>query len=645
MTTTTAYPIQMHSMHVSSLEDEESPSGFANNSAVSPPPANDVDRLKNNESVDQNNEAVDRPLQLTRSTLGLPESTHTLLFTEPVCSPPFAFAVGIAIMSYLCLILTLENNVSDGSEGNRIDVPANVSTSVRVAQYLSILVALLMEEEIPTGLYLLRMIPKDSFQQKFPDKKYGYGKFFLSAVLRIANGYFFLINVFIVIIQATGVIEIFYDVLALQFVEQLDDIAFRLAKMDVFGKRMRLACTANCFETEFKKQTKLGSRDKRIGIFLKTVYFLNLAAFLAGLVVLSTRQASGYYQCNSITVEFGDDVWAESWVQNHSGSYEEWTLVYSYFNGVYIKDGTHAGRPIYREMRKFDSSPYEGLVVPAEIRYCEEEINAWVFTHESIQKSEYPDEAGCNWLLRSPETNEFDLSNVDGDWSIWTGVIGRTEVSIVCNECSSETDCNLNGKCVDGECECKSEAGVQYLGTHCGVKLKDSCRTIVGEGSNETYSVEYYQSHGEWGYPGTLFQEYSRPLYTYIGDDAAADEILWLLYSGSRWFGMVINLGDLNRTMEELTGGILEFHAFWNRAYSKVTQYVSDPTDGDTPVGVDFYAIGERGEQFGPFGALYPMQVHNQTGRGYFRCAGSYSPPAIHLTQVQAMVEATYGGP
>ena len=230
--------------------------------------------------------------------------------------------------------------------------------------------------------------------------------------------------------------------------------------------------------------------------------------------------------------------------------------------------------------------------------------------------------ADCNWLLRSPETNEFDLSNVDGDWSIWTGVIGRTEVSIVCNECSSEIDCNLNGKCVDGECECKSEAGVSSLsllfvlvslfapqyahpklilcssGTvfrhalRCQIEgqLPNYCRWCVKsievtlfcastkcegiisysilfssiphhvEGSNETYSVEYYQSHGEWGYPGTLFQEYSRPLYTYVGDDAARDEILWLLYSGSRWFGMVINLGDLNRTMEELTGGILEFH-------------------------------------------------------------------------------------
>jgi hypothetical protein len=49
------------------------------------------------------------------------------------------------------------------------------------------------------------------------------------------------------------------------------------------------------------------------------------------------------------------------------------------------------------------------------------------------------------------------------------------------------------------------------------------------------------------------------------------------------------------------------------------TFYVSDVTTGDTPVNVDFYEVGEKGEQFGPFGVLYP--VANQTGRGYFRCS------------------------
>mmetsp|Transcript_11585 Transcript_11585/g.25409 ORF Transcript_11585/g.25409 Transcript_11585/m.25409 type:complete len:112 (-) Transcript_11585:28-363(-) len=96
---------------------------------------------------------------------------------------------------------------------------------------------------------------------------------------------------------------------------------------------------------------------------------------------------------------------------------------------------------------------------------------------------------------------------------------------------------------------------------------------------------------------------------------------------------MVIDLGNLNITLKQLTGGVIEFHGFWNKAYSKVTQFVSDPTNNDNPVGVDFYIIGERGEQFGPFGALHSMQLNNETGRGYFRCAGAYSPPAFHLTE------------
>ena len=61
--------------------------------------------------------------------------------------------------------------------------------------------------------------------------------------------------------------------------------------------------------------------------------------------------------------------------------------------------------------------------------------------------------------------------------------------------------------------------------------------------------------------------------------------------------------------------------AFWARAYRPdVTPIVSDPTTSDTPVGVDFYWVGEQGNQYGPFGVLYPMQ--NQTGRGLYRCEG-----------------------
>ena len=61
--------------------------------------------------------------------------------------------------------------------------------------------------EIPTGLYLLRRISRRSLRQHFPHMEYEYHKFFSSCLVRIVNGYFFLLNVLMVLVQATGVLD------------------------------------------------------------------------------------------------------------------------------------------------------------------------------------------------------------------------------------------------------------------------------------------------------------------------------------------------------------------------------------------------------------------------------------------------------
>ena len=49
---------------------------------------------------------------------------------------------------------------------------------------------------------------------------------------------------------------------------------------------------------------------------------------------------------------------------------------------------------------------------------------------------------------------------------------------MVDNKCDEDSDCNLNGECVEGKCVCDEVAGVTYLGTHCEVKMTDECKTI-----------------------------------------------------------------------------------------------------------------------------------------------------------------------
>lgn len=150
----------------------------------------------------------------------LQESTHTLLYTEPINSAPFIISILIATLSIICLFLALFNNGVTRSDIREV-IPANVDKSVKVAQYICIIVALLMEEEIPIGLYQLERISRQYFISTFPELSYR--QFVFSNVLRIVMGYLFLVNVLLILWKASDVMEIFFDFIALQFIQQLGE--------------------------------------------------------------------------------------------------------------------------------------------------------------------------------------------------------------------------------------------------------------------------------------------------------------------------------------------------------------------------------------------------------------------------------------
>ena len=91
------------------------------------------------------------------------------------------------------------------------------------------------------------------------------------------------------------------------------------------------------------------------------------------------------------------------------------------------------------------------------------------------------EDGGCNWLARSPETPGYDLLDVASSmWDVWTGKISQAGVNIQCNFCEGQSDCNLNGMCVGGECVCDASKDTVYLGTHCEIVLEETCRRIIG---------------------------------------------------------------------------------------------------------------------------------------------------------------------
>jgi len=558
----------------------------------------------------------------------LTQSTHSFLFTEPTCSIPFAFALGIVAISYTCLILALHNNLEGNSPSNRLNVPVSVSMDVRVAQYFALLIGLIMEEETPESLYLLRMINEKTLQNRAPNLQYR--KFVFTACVRMVMGGLFYFNMFVVVAQATRVIDIFYDVLALQFLQQLDDIAFRLARRDVFGKKLKRASTRKCFRAEFEKLPF--ARRKRVTIFVKVLYGFNFLWLMAGMTTIVVKQMSGGYHCHSITVNFEDRIWQNAVFLNSTGGVEEMDLMYSFFSGVYILNetrGYHDGRPIYTEQNKFDNTPFEDKI-GATIQYCKEE-DAWVFMHENIRKDRNTRHPGCPWLLRSPNTKSFNLLEVSGDWSIWTGIINTATFQATCNECKldSEADCNYHGTCISensessGKCACDSsedDGYPLYSGEHC--EFARPCIQLIGDSGAVWNLIPIEEKENEY----LSWKAYGRGVYIYRGSgkiqgtatDFEEDDLV-LMYTGSRWFGSYYR-GGKQLGLDYWLHYSRELHAFWDQVYETNTYFVSNPTSHPDPIAVDFFQIGRRGEKYGPLGELIPLS--DPPGSGFFTCPG-----------------------
>lgn len=175
-------------------------------------------------------------------------------------------------------------------------LPAGVQSEVRMAQYLGILIGVLMEDgkylylvflfgiihiltvvciylwftEIPTGLELIGKgveqriaSASSSTRNMYAMRGFDMKRIVLPALLRLAVGYTFLCCLFLVVVQEQTVLDIFFDgkasclsfalfdcrfhpyvtnisystrlflslVLALEFIENIDDVIFAISKV------------------------------------------------------------------------------------------------------------------------------------------------------------------------------------------------------------------------------------------------------------------------------------------------------------------------------------------------------------------------------------------------------------------------------
>lgn len=624
-------------------------------------------------------------MDLEDDTYELPESTYTLLMTEHIASIPFVTGIIAAAFSLMCLVLAFMNEFDNRSDGNPFGMPAGVTPTVRLAQYLGVIIGVIMEEEIPQGL---EIIGKGAEQSISGGDRFSMRRIFLPSLLRMIVGYTFLACLFLTVFQESSVLGVFFDVLALEFLENIDDIIFELSKRGFFGRKLRVATNRSHCIKGSKESRAFRRWTKR---FIRFIYIFNICLGVALLTFATIKQREGAYRCNTVHVDFGDAVWEEAYVTTGVEKGKR-LLLYSHFNGIYEEEGRHDGKPMYIERNKEEGSEFK-RTIPAEIVYCQD-IESWVFRHKYVTTSSDPDkENECSWLLRSPQTESFDITELaeDTEWFVWRGLVHSDyKVHIECVECDNDADCNYKGVCSDETCDCADD----YFGTHC--QFEQPCEVIRSEKGNTTTLKLLGDPDDEEG--EDFVEVYGRPMYVIenlsdkpygllrlthpddddkyfnveypdstetdgVGDlvshkhfhlDSFSDDDFFQLnnqtaefsqllknytvvlrYTGRRWYGQIVPPGLTATSFQEE-----EYHAFWNNAFSGLgaednkTLIISSPSGSGSPVGLDFYEMRRRNIQFeneiegfdyGPFGVLIPLVEY--AGSGFFHC-NNVDPPS-----------------
>ncbi|EJK75810.1 hypothetical protein THAOC_02455 [Thalassiosira oceanica] len=473
------------------------------------------------------NRSQEEPLELTQ----LPESTYSLLITEPTFTKAYTFGIVTALLSMTCLAMTLIYSFDQGDDSNPWGLPVGVDKRVRGAQFLGL-------ELIASG-----------FAHNFSlddGSTLIYKRVIFSSVLRLVIGYMFLLSLFINVVQNSDVISVFYDILALQFVESLDDVAYALGKRGFFGETIRKSTSIQ------HSLTAVGDRGlssiQRVFGLARFAYFLNLVIMIAGLSAITVQSNAGAYGCSTLSVNFPELMWDE--------------------DGQLVN-----GYPRYVEMNKNSGEPYSETV-PAEFVYCKDDVNSWVFRHPRIRTAPpgFPEkENECNWLMRSEETSEHDLLKVaKEEWMVWTDKITFDfEMDLSCNECWSMGMARESlGKMMRAD-SLVDESFLRVYNRPVYVKggMSGVPTAFLGASAGKNMSDIFFEQE-------SLLENYSL--------------VVW--FAGSRW------LGALVRPNMKLTDKFSdEYHAFWSDAlkFGHIFLVSATNTDGD-PGTVPFFTMNNR---------------------------------------------------
>jgi len=144
----------------------------------------------------------------------LTQDTFSLMIVSPVMSRPFFLAILVTCLQLAIYTFAAFDLIDMSNEGNPINIPSNVSNTVRLTQFLLLLVAVILNKD----LIVVFDIVRDGFSPVFYDtfEHATLFKFALSCATRFIQGSFSLLVLFFLVLSGESVVEMLLNFAALE---------------------------------------------------------------------------------------------------------------------------------------------------------------------------------------------------------------------------------------------------------------------------------------------------------------------------------------------------------------------------------------------------------------------------------------------
>jgi len=522
----------------------------------------------------------------------LTENAYSLIYISDACCISFYFGLFFSMFQLLFPILALVNAVE--KKPNVFNVPVNVSKEVFTAGVLCIFIS------VPTFTDLLDAIEhfQNGYNKELALKQASgatYLKWLLAFSLQLLVGGVFNLVIFILIVQSTTIIEMFLNFAALQFITDIDDLAFSMAKRGYFPNVVGRTCNK---VTKHKTPKLKTQRFRRLCLIFFYIFFLSWYVYI------HYYQHKGKYQCKRLRVQLTD-----SYIHKlplFSGFYKMVDVIVD-SRHVFVDENSDIGQLAYfRYCQKEKAFVFNILDEP----YNDNNLTKII---ESNDICEVSDQAN---YMQSAETQGYDIMETNpSDWMIrknsFTNYFYPVDYfALTCADCTPETCNGVCGGENKNECICMNHYGVfcEFNNGPCdSIQINtdtpkfDSHNIPFDNRTTHTVSSSFKMLRTS---DGNIAYFYAKPMYGYDHQDGYMD---FLFYSGRRYYlvdlkhtdsGMPNSTDNLTKIADLVSSGVdITDTTPWNSSHP---YYMSAPIDIDTPsdridpIGLNWYKVDKN---------------------------------------------------